>query len=244
MVDPSTQSLLVLYDDAQAIYRSKGGKKALDFSFASVGIQAQGRTTILKLNYRNTVEILAVARAFATELLTSRDASEDGVPLIAPESAGRRGPFPELIQCGSDREEWDLLIARIRDEQANGRQLSDMAILYRSTSQAYQAAYELKKVAIPYRSGASNKGRAQLYDAEDSVKIVSMHSSKGLEFGLVLIPGLGEMPRQGEPEANEARLLYVAMTRAIDRLVMSYQISSTFTSKLRPYINQPLQTHA
>ncbi len=237
MVDPSTQSLLVLYDDAQAIYRGKGGKKALDFSFASVGIQAQGRTTILKLNYRNTVEILSVARAFATELLTSRDASEDGVPLIAPESAGRRGPFPELIQCGSDREEWDLLIARIRDEQAAGRLLSDMAILYRSTSQAYQAEYELKKVAIPYRSGASNKGRGQLYDAEDSIKIISMHSSKGLEFGLVLIPGLGEMPKQGEPEADEARLLYVAMTRAIDRLVMSHQTISEFTKKIKSNIN-------
>jgi len=104
-----------------------------------------------------------------------------------------------------------------------------MAILYRSTSQAYQAEYELKKVAIPYRSGASNKGRAQLYDAEDSVKIVSMHSSKGLEFGLVLIPGLGEMPKQSEPEADEARLLYVAMTRAIDRLVMTYQKPSVFS---------------
>lgn len=76
-------------------------------------------------------------------------------------------------------------------------------------------------------------GSFQLYDAEDSVKIVSMHSSKGLEFGLVLIPGLGEMPKQGEPEADEARLLYVAMTRAIDRLVMTYKHESEFTRKIK-----------
>ncbi|MCQ4281360.1 hypothetical protein NA643_19960 [Pseudomonas stutzeri] len=48
-----------------------------------------------------------------------------------------------------------------------------------------------------------------------------MHSSKGLEFGLVLIPGLGEMPKR-EAEADKARLLYVVMTREIDRRVMVY----------------------
>jgi superfamily I DNA and RNA helicase len=54
MVDPTTNSLLVLYDDAQSIYE-RGRKK--NFSFKSVGIQAQGRTTILKINYRNTRQI-------------------------------------------------------------------------------------------------------------------------------------------------------------------------------------------
>ena len=44
MVAPETNSLLVLYDDAQSIYeRRERGR----FSFASVGIKAQGRTTIL-----------------------------------------------------------------------------------------------------------------------------------------------------------------------------------------------------
>jgi superfamily I DNA/RNA helicase len=48
MVDPSTDSLLLLYDDAQAIYRKS---KGLDFSLSSVGIKAAGRTSILRLNY-------------------------------------------------------------------------------------------------------------------------------------------------------------------------------------------------
>ena len=41
MVDPTTNSLLVLYDDAQSILRARPQK---NFSFKSVGIQAQGRT--------------------------------------------------------------------------------------------------------------------------------------------------------------------------------------------------------
>ena len=56
MVAPKTNSLLLLYDDAQSICRKRHG---LGFSLASVGVQAQGRTTILRLNYRNTREILS-----------------------------------------------------------------------------------------------------------------------------------------------------------------------------------------
>ena len=62
MVDPTTNSLLVLYDDAQSIYERARSKQ---FSFKSVGIQAQGRTTILKINYRNTRQILHTASLVA-----------------------------------------------------------------------------------------------------------------------------------------------------------------------------------
>ena len=236
MIDPDSNSLLVLYDDAQSIYRGKGGKSSMDFSFASVGVQAQGRTTILRLNYRNTVEVLAVARAFALELLTARDAAEDGVPIVAPQSAGRRGAFPELIRCESDWHEWNCIVERIRDEQGQGRALDDMAVIYRSTAQAQSIERALIDAGISFASGQSSKGRGALYGREDAVKIVSMHSSKGLEFGLVLIPSLGEMPKKGEAEADEARLLYVAMTRAIDRLVMTYREHSSFTRRIHDSI--------
>ena len=53
MVHPETNSLLVLYDDAQSINRRKA---RLGFSFAEVGIQARGRTTILRMNYCNTAQ--------------------------------------------------------------------------------------------------------------------------------------------------------------------------------------------
>ena len=66
MVHPETNSLLVLYDDAQSINRRKA---RLGFSFADVGIQARGRTTILRMNYRNTAQIMAVACEFARDLL-------------------------------------------------------------------------------------------------------------------------------------------------------------------------------
>jgi superfamily I DNA/RNA helicase len=48
------------------------------------------------------------------------------------------------------------------------------------------------------------------------VKLLTMHSSKGLEFPVVFIAGVGFMPMQSQAIADEARLLYVAMTRATE----------------------------
>lgn len=234
MIDPDTNSLLVLYDDAQSIYR-KG--RSLNFSFASVGIQAQGRTTILRLNYRNTLEVLSVARHFAEELLLERSAEEDGIPTVAPESAGRRGPYPELIRCESEWAEWNCLISRLTDERDHGRSWSDMAILYRTTRQAHKIEEVLNRQEIPFVSTVRSQDKSRLYTSSDSVKLVSMHSSKGLEFGFVIIPCLGEMPVSGEDQQSEARLLYVAMTRAMDKLVMTYREHSEFTRRLRKSIN-------
>ena len=45
---------------------------------------------------------------------------------------------------------------------------------------------------------------------------MTMHISKGLKFPVVFIPGLGHLPNAQGEVADEARLLYVAMTRAIE----------------------------
>lgn len=99
------------------------------------------------------------------------------------------------------------------------------------TIQAQRIERALSEVGIAFASNQSAKGRGALYGSEDAVKIVSM-----LEFDLVLIPSLGDMPKMGEDEAGEARVLYVAMTRAIDRLVMTYREPSSFTRKIQDSI--------
>ena len=101
MIDRNTNSLLLLYDDAQSIYRQNG----LGFTLSSVGVQARGRTKILKLNYRNTREILAFAYEFARDYLQEKGSSDDQVPLIKPETAGVGGPAPIFRQFRSFQEE-------------------------------------------------------------------------------------------------------------------------------------------
>ena len=47
-----------------------------------------------------------------------------------------------------------------------------------------------------------------------------MKVSKGLEFPVVALPGVGHMPAKGEDEQEAARVFYVAATRATQRLVI------------------------
>ena len=53
------------------------------------------------------------------------------------------------------------------------------------------------------------------------VKLLTLHSAKGLEFPLVCVAGLQALPFSGEPMDEALRLLYVAMTRATRELVLS-----------------------
>ena len=47
-----------------------------------------------------------------------------------------------------------------------------------------------------------------------------MKVSKGLEFPVVALPGMGHMPAAGEDEIDAARVFYLAATRAMQRLVI------------------------
>ena len=61
---------------------------------------------------------------------------------------------------------------------------------------------------------------------------MTMHSSKGLEFPLVSISGLGYMPGKQDDLASEAKLLYVAMTRSTDKLLLTCHKESDFVRML------------
>ena len=50
---------------------------------------------------------------------------------------------------------------------------------------------------------------------------MTMNVSKGLEFPVVALPGVGHMPAAGEDETEAARVFYVAATRATQRLVVT-----------------------
>ena len=58
-----------------------------------------------------------------------------------------------------------------------------------------------------------------------------MRVSKGLEFSVVALPGVGHMPAKGEDEQEAARVFYVAATRATQRLVMGVSGGNGFGEK-------------
>jgi len=61
---------------------------------------------------------------------------------------------------------------------------------------------------------------------------MTMHSSKGLEFPIVAVSGIGNMPVNGADSVNEAKLLYVAMTRSTEKLLLTSHRENEFTAQL------------
>ena len=228
MVDPTTNSLLVLYDDAQSIYDRT--QKSKNFSFKSVGIQAQGRTTILKINYRNTRQILQTASLVAADLLTAEDKDDDGVPLLKPVSCGRDGEAPLIIRLPTLREEVAQVAELLATAHREGHAWADMAILCRHHSEMDMCAEFLRKRKLPHQL---RRNSSSVFDpAHDSIKVMTLHVSKGLEFPVVALLGAGRMPAEGEDEREEARLFYVGATRATQRLVIGVGGNQGFAARL------------
>lgn len=228
MVDPSTNSLLLLYDDAQAIYK----KKRLKFTLKSVGIEAtRGRSTILKVNYRNTRQILKVASLFAGELLkaSNDDLDNDDSPTVAPVGCGREGAEPLVIRLPSLNAEAAEIAERLSQAHQEGLAWSDMAIICRNYTVMDICAHALERKRLPHqvrrKSGTFNPNA-------DAIKVMTMHVSKGLEFSLVALPGIGQLPTPGVDEQEEAQLFYVASTRATSQLILTSSADSIFSRRL------------
>lgn len=242
MVDEATRSLLVLYDDTQSIYATRRRR----FSLASVGIEARGRTSVLRVNYRNTAEILALAVACAEGLLqqgqAANDASAgsgggagdgtgdggaDAAPIVMPTTAGRRGPLPVLLQARSEREEAEALAERLQRAHADGRPLRDMAVLCRTKRSMPAIASALRRRGLAVDCQATTRGGIRGFDWQaDRIRMLTLHSVKGLEFPLVAIAALQELPCADESLEDAQRLLYVGMTRATAELLLSAHGSS------------------
>ena len=252
IVSPSTQSLLVLYDDTQSIYQ----KQRRRFNFASVGIQARGRTHTLKINYRNTAEVLALSMRCAQNLLPPPEGATragayptlegtatvlhtaEEAPFSAwvrPTSAGRHGPRPVLIEARTKAEEAQLVAERVETALGQRNDASDILILYRAQSmvEAVERALEKRQIAFQSMTGGRriNWQRA-------GVKVMTMHSAKGLECPLVFVVGLQGLPTMYESFDEAVRLLYVAMTRATHELVLSACGSSAVVAQVKSALAQ------
>ncbi len=78
-------------------------------------------------------------------------------------------------------------------------------------------------------SAALDAGEAQADPHEDSIQLMTLHSAKGLEFPLVFLAGMEEnlfphrmsLDEPGRLE-EERRLCYVGITRAMQKLVLTY----------------------
>lgn len=196
------------------------------FSWSSVGVDIRGRSSLLKINYRTSHQI----RRLADTLLDDEIADVDG----NPEARGGThsvfsGPTPEFIQAPTFVAEAQAVATWIRQRITNGIPAHEICIIVRSQAQLARAQ------AAAQESGACSTVLDKTLTVEPGkIPLLTMHMAKGLEFRSVVImacdadviPDMSRFVSQDANEiqalnASERQLLYVAMTRARDELVVS-----------------------
>jgi hypothetical protein len=219
------QDLLVVADSAQNIFRR-------NFRWKDAGIRAQGRTRLLRVNYRNTREVLDFAHRFLTaDPAISVDAvpdPDDELSIIPAESAERRGPVPTVTVAATAADEVRLVVEAVRERWTAGAASRSIAVLHGAGFDARGVVTVLRAAAIPTfwvtdRQHDENKDRAG--SADEAVIVSTIQSAKGLEFPDVVVCGLGVY--DGD-RTTTRKLLYVGFTRAVDRLTVVPRADSPF----------------
>src|SRR6185369_17991558 len=92
-----------------------------------------------------------------------------------------------------------------------------MAVLCRSRWVRDECAKALSERGLPHHV---RKPEGNFDPEANTIKVMTMHASKGLEFPVVALAGVGHAPKASTLE-EEARLFYVAATRATHRLFVT-----------------------
>jgi superfamily I DNA/RNA helicase/mRNA-degrading endonuclease YafQ of YafQ-DinJ toxin-antitoxin module len=223
---PQLSSILILGDAAQTLY-SRG------FSWEQAGIQARGRTVILRKNHRNTRQIGEAAAHLLKQNVLMNAANE----YIDPEWIERQGKPPKLLHATYSPNVttgWLNQIALVRDCILDlvSRQvfrLSDFAVLCPNNEFCRRCQQELTQGGLR----AVLRNDRNFHILEEQIKVLTIHSAKGLEFPAVFLLGLTEddLPptyrlhsleeEEKQLEIEKQRILcYVGMTRAAEELYL------------------------
>ena len=205
-------ALFLAGDIGQRIFR-------LPFSWAKLGLDIRGRSHSLRVNYRTSHQIRAMADRLLPPAITDLDGVEEG----------RRGtvsifdgPVPEVKLLDDTEAEADFVSSWLRRCMTSGIPAKQIALLVRSSDQLDRARKSAENVVTAYA------------DVETPIVTV-MHDAKGLEFRAVavmacdedVIPdpqrlaSIGDVAEMESVYETERHLLYVACTRARDQLLVT-----------------------
>lgn len=204
-------------DSAQRIFKRHT-------SPSQVGLDVGGRAYVLRKNYRNTIQILRTARM----LLKTFDIAElDEVgeqPRIDVDFPLRESGTPEIIRFEAVDDEVSWVASEIRRLQHEEGATIGSGIAVLAASQKYRDAARRALSDLGIESATL---REDVIAASDVVKISTIESAKGHEFSVVFLVGMleGVIPQQDASDdevTRDAARLYVAMTRARERVVLTW----------------------
>lgn len=229
--DPETGDLVVAVDGAQSLYG-----RPRSFTWKSVGIHAQGRSRRLAKNYRNTREILDFAWEVAQEPAAVDDEDSETHVRVRPEEALRRGPTPVYRACASVDEEHAVVARLVERLKGEGIAERDIAVLYprkggKRTENLFRALKAVGEVC--WVTNDLDPTARDEFTTRPGVRLVTIHSAKGLEFPAVILTALDQLPgRRNSDEVADGNLLYVGLTRAMTHLAVTWSGASTFVERV------------
>ena len=213
LVDPETNSLSIIADAAQRIFKS-------GFTWSEVGINVRGGRTIeFKKNYRNTIPILQAALS-----LLSKEKDQSDFTKVETAIKGTEKP---MVGYYIDFEEQLHYLNEQLTILKKNNNLKSTVILLRSSNKIDHVAEFLNEKNFLTENIKSN---SNVNYENNSLKICTMSSIKGLEFNNVIILDLNDeiipYPKgfvEDDDEfhiSTERRLLYTCMTRARNKLCL------------------------
>jgi superfamily I DNA/RNA helicase len=220
----SENGLFLVGDGAQTIY-NKG------FALKSCDINVHNRSYVLKKNYRNSKEIMSAAYALIRKYKFA-DVDEDNIDNpTKPDFATKTGERPYIVKCRNEENEVafvsSFLKNIIKEHQSVEETIDypELCVIGLNSAIRRKVTNCLSKLSI----NATELKESAGLESKKSVAISTIESAKGHEFRQVFIVGVVDdaMPNKYvgvDDMAREASRLYVAMTRAQDRLVISYNI--------------------
>ena len=211
-------SLFLAGDGAQKIY--PGG-----FTLAQAGLDVRGNSTVLRVNYRNTQEIIAAAMA-CTGSEPVNDLGDTFRRADAKAETRRAGIKPYLVCAGDHDAQIGYVATQVKRLCGTGAlEPSDIGVFAAHNDLASRAIAGLGREGVQAEPLAKFTGRANRL-----LKVGTFHRAKGLEFKVVFLLDISAdaFPSpcqrwQTEAEYEERRALemsqlFVAMTRARDSL--------------------------
>ena len=233
--DSPESSILFLMDVAQSIYPQAWLTKGR--SFKSIGYDMTGKGYKLTKNYRTTTEISECAYS----LLAKEETIVSDYDFVKPSLLERHGEYPVYRHFATSEEQNLYIVRLIRALLKQGYSLKDIAVVSKLNKNLELLQDHLKEKGV--ESFVFKNNQEESFGV-DKVKLLTMHSIKGLEFKVVILADLNSdvipYPQKGleaeelkDEEMLERKLLYVGMTRAQEKLFMcSYGTASKFIADI------------
>lgn len=232
----------IIGDGAQLVIAADLGQKIYktDFTWRSAGVNVQGgRTKTLDIAHRSTKQVMDLAASLlAHDPLVKTE--EEG----RPQNVVREGNKPLLVRTSNENQAVVEIAQSITEVHPDAR----IGVLSYTNYVAGSFERVLREAGL--QAEKVDKDGGNLY--EPGVKLMTMHSAKGLEFDYVIITGISDrfpsfsnvLEDEREEHTNAMRrLLYVSMTRARNDLFIVYSgVPSAFVREFNEnyYVEQSM----